>query len=359
MTSFQEDTLSARTCDISIDFQTVLTASALTDLFYRSGALQRGVVTHLEIEQQTDTIVSTLTFLRAMYSQDSSPKLPKRLILKQLRSTETAPGDISEHELDFYSRLAPKLSSPPVVQCFVALDGVLILEDLSNSHTNLPWSKIPSASQCAMAVEVLAQLHAQWWEDPQLGVTLGTGHSTETLTSMVEGIATLLPGFCGSAASNLSPARRNVLERVFSSRLRPWLRLTDPRALAVIHGDAHTWNFLFPRHEGRQTYLIDWQLWHVDVGARDLAFMIALHWTSDQRRNLELPLLRRYHEQLVALGVTDYSWDDLWLDYRLCAIRNLTIPILYWKRGTKQELWHHRLACAMVSYEELNCNELL
>src|SRR5206468_7889358 len=111
------------------------------------------------------------------------------------------------------------------------------------------------------------------------------------------------------------------------------------RGLTVTHGDAHNWNFLFPREAGGPVYLIDWQLWHVDVGTRDLAFLIALHWDAERRRVMEIPLLRKYHEDLIAGGIADYSWSDLWLDYRLCVVRNLTIPVLFWSRGMADESW--------------------
>lgn len=94
------------------------------------------------------------------------------------------------------------------------------------------------------------------------------------------------------------------------------MRLTDRRALTIIHGDAHSWNFLFPRSGSGPAYLIDWQLWHVDVGARDLAFFMALHWYPNRRRELEASLIERYHEALLAYGIANYSLDDLWLDYR-------------------------------------------
>ena len=152
---------------------------------------------------------------------------------------------------------------------------------------------------------------------------------------------------------------RKVFERVFSSSLKPWLRLTDQRALTIIHGDAHTWNYLFPRSDEGVAFLIDWQLWHVDVGARDLAFLMALHWYSSRRRELERPLVRHYYEGLLAQGRNDYTFDELWLDYRLSAVRNLTIPILFWSRGMKPEGWWHRLECALAAYHDLGCDELL
>jgi hypothetical protein len=41
---------------------------------------------------------------------------------------------------------------------------------------------------------------------------------------------------------------------------------------------------------------------------------------------MELSLLHHYHDRLVAHGVTGYGWDDCRRDYRLGAIRNLTVP---------------------------------
>jgi hypothetical protein len=105
--------------------------------------------------------------------------------------------------------------------------------------------------------------------------------------------------------------------------------------------------------------LIDWQLWHIDVGARDLAFFMALHWYPKRRRELESSLIHRYHEALVAHGVSNYSLDDLWLDYRRGVIRNLTNPIFFWKRGMNPEYWWDRLECALAAYDDLACDELL
>jgi hypothetical protein len=176
---------------------------------------------------------------------------------------------------------------------------------------------------------------------------------------MVQGVMAHLPAFFDEFGDSLAADVRKVYERVFASSLKPWLRLTDPRALTIIHGDAHSWNFLFPRSGSGPAYLLDWQLWHIDVGARDLAFLMALHWYPGRRRDLELPLIRRYHEALLAHGITNYTLDDLWLDYRRGVIRNLTIPIIWWSRGRKPEVWWHSLECAVAAYHDLECDELL
>jgi hypothetical protein len=206
-------------------------------------------------------------------------------------------------------------------------------------------------------VEALARVHAAWWETPGRGVV--QSHSTQSLTSMIDGIRSRLPHFLEAIGETISSDARRTLEKVFASSLKPWLRLTDARALTVTHGDAHAWNFLFERTGSGPAILIDWQLWHTDVGARDLAFLMALHWYPELRHEVEQPLLRHYHDTLRALGMTGYSFQDLMLDYRRCVVRNLTVPIVFWNRGMQPEYWFHRLECALAAYRDLACDELL
>jgi hypothetical protein len=267
-------------------------------------------------------------------------------------------------EVAFYRDLAPALDSPPLVRCLAtaardASTQWLILEDLRSTHTNPAWPERPPNEELEAAVVLLARVHARWWEASALGTTIGALHTEQSLRTMVQGIAAHLPNFLADLGDALPEADRRTLDTVFTSSLAPWLRLVDRRALTVIHGDAHTWNFLFPRSRPGSTYIIDWQVWHVDVGARDLAFLIALHWDSAARQQLELPLLHLYHRTLVSRGVSGYTLDDLWLDYRRCVVRNLTFPIILWARGLARGAWRHRLDCALTAFRELDAADLL
>lgn len=118
-------------------------------------------------------------------------------------------------------------------------------------------------------------------------------------------------------------------------------------------------SFSFPRNAGGATYLIDWQLWHIDLGVRDVAFLLGFTSYVGGRRDNETLLLAKYRERLVALGVHDYPWDELWLDYRRCIVRNLTIPILFWSRGNPRENKARLLESALVAFEDLGCEDVL
>lgn len=341
-----------------------ITATKLSRWLHGSDALPHGSVTDVRVELEIKSHTSTLVFVTATYSPDAPSDLPRNLIIKSPLVSRGA-REVNSSELQFYRLLAPVLGTPPLVRCYAATEhdddepGILVLEDLRATHDHPPWPIPPSRKESEAAVDALARVHAQFWEALALGDTIGRSHTRASLTAMVEGIAAHLPAFFDAVGEALTSDARHVLERVFSSSLEPWLRLTDPRALTVIHGDAHTWNFLFPRSGEGAALLIDWQLWHIDVGARDLAFFMALHWYPNRRAALERPLLRHYHDCLLERGVENYSFDELWLDYRRCCVRNLTIPILFWSRGMKPEGWWHRLKCALASYRDLGCDELL
>jgi hypothetical protein len=333
------------------------TANTLSSWLYSSGTLPRGTVTDVRIDLEFETTISRLVFLAVAYSAEAPADLPRCLVVKSPLVSSPA-SDTSEAQ--FYRHVASSIGSPPLVRCLAIVeDCVIVLEDVRATHDHPPWPLPPSRTHCELALDALARVHAQWWEAPALGHTVGKPHTSESLTKMVQGIAAHLPAFIDALGDALTVEARNVYERVFSSSLKPWLRLTDQRALTLIHGDAHTWNFLFPRSGDGTAFLIDWQLWHIDVGARDLAFLMALHWYPSRRGELERPLLRHYYEGLLAHGLNDYAFEELWLDYRRCVVRNLTIPILFWSRGMKPEGWWHRLECALAAYSDLDCDELL
>ncbi|MFN8371394.1 MAG: hypothetical protein U0694_00745 [Anaerolineae bacterium] len=46
---------------------------------------------------------------------------------------------------------------------------------------------------------------------------------------------------------------------------------------------------------------------------------------SEVRRALEVPLLRRYLNQLQQSSVQHYAWEQLWHDYRLCAMQSFYV----------------------------------
>ncbi len=301
--------------------------------------LNTGDVASVQVSSMASSDRASLTFLDVRYAA-AAITLPTRLMLKQKPPRAAGKEIPLGTEADFYVRFAGTLPSPPVVRCLAARDssdtspGYVLLEDLSASHVGPTRHDDLDPGQ---AVDALACIHAARWEADER-VTWPRGNPTERLIrSHVLWVSAHVPDFFDAAGDRLGAGERRLYERLCSSGARPWLGLLESRALTLVHGDPHIGNFLVPRARGGAVYLIDWDRWRADVGARDLAFMM-LAWSPERRRLLEQPLLRRYLARLEALGVRGYDWNACWTDYRSCWVRNLTIPVTRFVQG-RSDAW--------------------
>ena len=283
--------------------------------------------------------------------------------------------DIAGPEVEFYNELAPGIGCPPLIRCYDAVfdeetgRSHVLMEDLTETHNQPEQKSAPSEAMSRRAIEALAKVHAVWWKNS--ASDLGSGISDcgagepavienassfneEWLRNFVEDLGKNVPEF--SDAARLTKKQKEAYARMLGAAPRIWGRLLDKNGLTVTHGDLHWWNYLYPNDAARDSVrLFDWQLWHVDLGARDLAFLLALGGFAEPRPAIESSLLRSYHE---ALGVEGYTWEMLMHDYRWSAIRNLNIPIIYWKQGKHYSTWQDALRRALDAFERLGCAEL-
>ena len=75
-----------------------------------------------------------------------------------------------------------------------------------------------------------------------------------------------------------------------------------------------------------------------NVGPIDVGYFLGESLSIEDRRAHERDLLERYHDGLVAGGVTGYSFDDLYDDYRMSLVTQLTIPVI----GSSMDLGNER-----------------
>lgn len=344
------------------------TPAWLTETLRRSGALTRGTVAVVRVGSSRERPISDVAHLEVDYSSDATPDAPRHLFLKLSRPVfqPEAARDHSRKEFDFYNSIAREMTDAPIPRCYDAAFSIetrcahLLLEDLSATHFQPPSPLPPSNEHCEQAVDCLARIHAFWWEHPQLGAGVGELLSETDVETVARAASEKFARFADLLGDRLSSERRKLYERVMRCFPAPWKRLTSAKGLTLTHGDAHTWNFMFPREAcAHRTVLTDWQLWHPHIGARDLAFMMTLYWYPERRALLEEKLLRRYHVRLSEGGVRAYSWDECLTDYRWSALRNLFVPIWQWAGGLPPTLWWSNLERAVLAFEDLRCGELL
>jgi len=294
---------------------------------------------------------------------------PRTLFLKlgTPRPLNEGPADICRAEVDFYTKVAPAMSCPPLVRVYdAAFSSVsgrshILLEDLSGTHSQPGENAAPSAEMSRLALEAMGKVHARWWGDPRLGNGIGTVFNSDWLASFIADLNTSVAEFIQSGSGEeLTAKQKDSYRLMLNAAPRIWGRLTDVRGLTVTHGDAHWWNFLYPNDAAvHSVRVFDWQLWHIDLGARDLAFLLALGGFAKPRPGLGANLLRVYHDTLIENGVTGYSWKMLNEDYRWSVIRNLNIPIIFRSQGKHERTWKEALQRAFDSYDRLGCASLL
>lgn len=232
-----------------------------------------------------------------------------------------AENGMYRREVRFYLDLADS-SEVAVPACYFAGydrdtdEFLLILEDLSESRVGSFYAS--SLDDVRAVVEALPAFHARWWNNPELdrirwlfpadhpAVTAGLQAS---LAAALPATASRFPehfqGTLSEVASTLAEGFAGVVERY----------VTSPTTL--VHSDLHLQQVFFPTALGGRFAIFDWQTVARGFAGQDLARVVAMCLDTDTRRTHERDLVTSYHAGLVAHGVSDYSLDDCWNDYRL------------------------------------------
>jgi hypothetical protein len=209
-------------------------------------------------------------------------------------------------------------------------------------------------------------MHARWWGADRLATAGRPIHDAVHVQRFVDIAAPGLPHVLGDDTADLAPHWPDLIRRTFLQHPAAMMRRTqNPQGFTILHGDPGCTNILVPRAGHRPIYLIDrqpfdWSLttW---LGVYDLVYAAVLDWPVADRRQLERPLLQRYHDQLMAHGVTGYSLDQLWTDYRLMIPIGVYIAVECSRDGPNIDgrfVWLPHLRRTLTACDDLNCAEL-
>lgn len=320
-------------------------------------------ITALELDAGETSFCITAS-IRPIYE---GPPGPQRLFLKFSKARHPVSTPETGHEVVFYRQIAPRTPAAALVPCYGAVYDPaahklhIVLEDMTKTHFSEPPSQLPIELPYAeMVVDTLAEIHAAWWHEPPFEVAGQPAPNAAELAERIARVRAQVGEFLDFIGGRLSATRQRTYRTVTAALPKLYTRLLDERGFTVVHDDVHVGNVLYPRTPEFGTIrLVDWQTWHVDLAVKDLAHMMAVLWFPDTRSRLERPLLRRYHAQLVAAGISDYDWDRLWQDYRLCVLRKLFLPPHLWATGHTPNIWWNHLERVMLAFEDLECAALL
>jgi aminoglycoside phosphotransferase (APT) family kinase protein len=339
----------------------------LTDALREAGVLDRGAVAEVTVLADRQVLVSRIIRLGLHYDRPA-PDAPASLILKvPLPAFAKSILQSGRHEIGFYSGLATLMPPRLVPRYFGgAVDEDvpvwhLLLEDLTDSHRlATEWPLPPSLPQAEAIVRALARLHAAWWDDSRLGVSVGSFASREDTAEHGDVFAGHYRRFADQLGDRLSPQRRAIYDRFIVSMPRLLERYHERRNVSIAHGDAHVWNFLLPKDEGRDAVRVfDFDQWRINVPAQDLAYMIAMQLYPERRSVAERLLLDCYYQSLLEYGVTGYDRAALDRDYRLAVLWHISKPVWQWTVRIPPLIWWNNLERIFLAVDDLGGVELL
>lgn len=311
-----------------------LTPAWLMDALHQGGALTRGRVVSVDATRIAEglSLLSRLGRLVVGY-EGANDGAPRSVIVKyptdlpQTRKVVDA-YRFYKRECDFYRSMARKTPLRVPALYYEHFDGggdfVLLIEDLAPARTG---DQIigNSAEDARAAVLSLAEHHARFWnQTSEMAFLVDVDDST--VCAVLE---SLYAAACRKTIEAFSEHFTPELERIavaLGSRTTKLLQNHHDYPLTVVHGDFRADN-LFYGLPGSAVAVVDWQIAMRAHGPYDIALHMTQSVRTEVRRDLERPLLREYHEKLVAYGVKDYSFDDLWEFYRETALFVLVYPI--------------------------------
>jgi hypothetical protein len=246
------------------------------------------------------------------------------------RASGAAGGYITE--VKFYLDLAEHVAirTPRCYHGDISDDNqefVLVLEDLAPAEQG-DQIRGCSAREAELALKNLAGLHGSSWNDTSLESHAWLSRVTPEVAKLFANFLTpATEGFIERYEATLDKEDVEVL-RSFAARAEPWL-LGRPEHFAPVHGDYRLDNLMFGTAAGgAPVAAVDWQTLSIGHPGRDVAYFLGNAMPPGQRREHEQTLVRAYHEALLGQGVTNYSFEQCFDDYRYGHFQGPLVTVL-------------------------------
>lgn len=249
-------------------------------------------------------------------------------------------------ELGFYQHFAGKDPGVRIPACYYlagdpADEFVMLLEDMAPAR---PGDQVASCTleEAELAITELAKFHARWWQSPEIDGhdwLPGPGHP---FFDMLEfGYRVALPAFEEKFSPMFDPEVTR-LALLMADRYKSLIAHLMSRQRTLVHQDFRLDNMFFASPEGGPPFtLIDWQICQQSVGPVDIAYFLAGNLAPEVRRANESRLLELYWRTLCENGVTGYTLDDCWTDYRF-GVTQLLFYLVTGAPDFNVEDWNER-----------------
>ncbi len=240
--------------------------------------------------------------------------------------------DFYNREANFYNKVADQIPFRVPASYFAKVndetyDCVILMEDLGDVSPNdqLVGS---SEAEAFSAIERIANMHAIFWgkvrspEHSWMYDFMST-HEAERLQTLLymPGLAPTIENF----DAFLDAESTSVLTKTGEQYVDVWAKNMFSQE-TFIHGDFRQDNFIYSAGS-LDAVILDWQISGRGKGIFDFTYFVCQSLKSDVRKRIEKQLVEFYVEKLREGGVTDYSFEQCWSDYRRMVLGCLIYPI--------------------------------
>jgi hypothetical protein len=282
-------------------------------------------VSNIEIDQIGQGIGLMGDIFRVRIDYAESTMAPTSVVVKLPSSAEEnriqgVQLGMFEAEIRFYKELAPKVSVglPKIYHAEIkpgTADFVLVMEDLSHL-TMVDQSEGMTPEQAHAAVTVLANIHTAWWDNAQTQeldwIPTMIGPRIEFVDQM---LVDIFPVFAEGFSKYLPAGGIEIYEQFAGNYQKINQTLAARSPWTIAHQDFRVENMMFGDPGSGEVVVLDWQGIGRGPGVYDLAYILGGSMDIELRREHEDSLVRTYHDQLIASGVTDYTFAQAWDDY--------------------------------------------
>jgi hypothetical protein len=237
-------------------------------------------------------------------------------------------------EVNFYREVARSLDIrvPHPYHADAGPEGlpfVLLIEDIVGAHCPDQLAGL-TADDVRRIIDVVAALHARFWDSPELQTMTWLPPMNNPLYKAGREMALARwPGFVERFGERIGPEMLAVIERACHAYPEMLDHVAAQDHLTFTHTDCRAENYLFGGSAGDDTItMIDFQLCTRHFGPWDVANLVAGSMTPEARRAVETDLIEHYHARLVALGVTGYTLERCWHDYRMSLLQSCTASVI-------------------------------
>jgi hypothetical protein len=236
-----------------------------------------------------------------------------------------------EREVRFYEQIADRVQMR-IPRCYHgAFDPatgnyVLLLEDMAPARVGDQLAGC-LGEEAKLCLSELAKFHAAWWNSPELDKLdwMPSLSADWYRDAVVQGYGEAWGPFAQYFGDRIPPRVRDAAER-FVDHIDPFMRYLATPPITIVHADYRLDNLFFG--DGTTCAplgVIDWQITVRGRGVFDVAYFTGGTLAPEERRATERDLLKLYHDTLTQHGVSGYSFDQCWEDYR----RSIMFMIVY------------------------------